>query len=87
MMNKKGETKSVSFKEDSEMCEVFFYTFPCDECDFETASKNTLEYHIQTEHDNQVGSTVNKFTELLEIFQEEESERRAEKEKDNEANS
>ena len=38
--------KTVHFKEDDELCDVFFYSFPCDKCDFETASKKTLEYHL-----------------------------------------
>ena len=44
--------KSVKFAEDSELCDIFFYSFPCDECDYESRSKNSLEKHIKTTHES-----------------------------------
>ena len=38
--------KSVQFKEDFELCEVFLYSFPCDICEFRTANKRKLEKHL-----------------------------------------
>ena len=39
--------KTVQFKDESELCNVYFYSFKCDECDFETAKQNTLDYHLK----------------------------------------
>ena len=44
--------KSVKFAEDSKLCDIFFYSFPCDECDYESRSKNSLENHIKTTHES-----------------------------------
>ena len=38
--------KSVQFKEDFELCEVFLYSFPCDICEFRMANKRKLEKHL-----------------------------------------
>ena len=61
------EKKNVHFKEDFELCDVFFYTFPCDECDFETASKKILRYHIRR-HNTKNKKLRHKFLSLVFSF-------------------
>ena len=45
-------TKFVRFKEDENLCEVFFYSFPCDLCDYECKTMSILEKHLHTVHDS-----------------------------------
>ena len=40
--------KTVQFKDESELCNVYFYSFQCDECDFVTAKQKNLDYHLKS---------------------------------------
>jgi hypothetical protein len=48
------EKKCVQFKEDKDLCEVFFYSFTCDKCSFSTGRQAEVEQHHQWEHSLEV---------------------------------